>query len=132
MVVAAKDERFIVKLEQAIAEKYGRETIQNFRAGWNENKQDDYLRQVAAFTAKHSHLRERRLFIRKDRVHCPICDLSLSTAKDDVCHLKFGCCFSCYIEHVEHREKSWEDKRKRLLFVKEKAEDAKQGKIPST
>ena len=42
----SKDQDYIVRVEQAIAQKYGEETIQNPKAGWDENKEKAYLEQM--------------------------------------------------------------------------------------
>ena len=42
----SKDQDYIVRVEQAIAQKYGEETIQNPKAGWDENKEKVYLEQM--------------------------------------------------------------------------------------
>ena len=39
----SKDPDYIVKVEQAIAKKYGEEAIQNPKAEWDENKEKVYL-----------------------------------------------------------------------------------------
>ena len=41
-----EDPNYIVKLEQAIAKKYGQETIQNPRGNWDEEKEKDYEGQI--------------------------------------------------------------------------------------
>ena len=41
-----KDLNHIVKVEKAIAKKYGEEDIQNPRANWNDEKEQDYLEQI--------------------------------------------------------------------------------------
>ena len=42
----SKDPNYIVKLEKAIAEKYGQEAIQHPRSGWTEEKELSYLDQI--------------------------------------------------------------------------------------
>ena len=42
----SKDPDYIVKVEQAIAKKYGEEAIQNPKAEWDENKEKVYLEQM--------------------------------------------------------------------------------------
>ena len=44
--MSKKDPNYVVKLEKAIAEKYGEETIQNPKKNWNEEK--EYLDQSIA------------------------------------------------------------------------------------
>ena len=42
----SKDPDYIVRVEQAIAQKYGEEAIQNPKAEWDENKEIVYLEQM--------------------------------------------------------------------------------------
>ena len=41
-----KDPNYIVKLEKAIAKKYGEEAIENPRKHWNDEKEEDYQKQI--------------------------------------------------------------------------------------
>ena len=41
-----KDLNYIAKLEQAIAKKYGAETIQNPRSTWTQEKEEKYLEEI--------------------------------------------------------------------------------------
>ena len=41
-----KDLNYIARLEQAIAKKYGEETIQNPRATWTQEKEQKYLKEI--------------------------------------------------------------------------------------
>ena len=38
-----KDPNFVAKLEKAIADKYGNETIQNPKLNWDEEKEQKYV-----------------------------------------------------------------------------------------
>ena len=42
----------IARIERAIAEKYGAESIVNPRAGWDEKKEKAYLKQMQEFYQK--------------------------------------------------------------------------------
>ena len=44
----SNDPNKIAAIEKAIAEKYGKETIQNPKGNWNEIKEKDYLEQSRA------------------------------------------------------------------------------------
>ena len=50
----SKDYDKIAAVEKAIAEKYGKEAIQNPRGNWDENKEKDYLEQSKKFYKKQS------------------------------------------------------------------------------
>ena len=41
-----KDPNFAIKVESAIAEKYGVETVQHPQRDWNPEKEEDYLEQL--------------------------------------------------------------------------------------
>ena len=51
----SKDYDKIARAEKAIAEKYGKEAVQNPRANWDENKEKDYLEQ-----SKHFYKKQRK------------------------------------------------------------------------
>ena len=115
-----KDLNKIAALEKAIAEKYGTEAIQNPRANWDEIKEEDYLEQMRALyqkTAKNESFQEKidingikvskKLFNRDSLQRCPVCHSLARKASDDVCLLKFECCYICYIQYVEDREERW-------------------------
>ena len=115
-----KDPNYVVKLEKAIQQKYGEETIQNPNAGWDEEKEKIYLEQL-----KKVGLKERRLDDQKEKVNaggflinkkllnkesnrvCPACGTYSFKARDDVYMSKYECCFDCYITYVEGREERW-------------------------
>tara|TARA_R110002020_G_scaffold135370_5_gene302287 strand:+ start:1075 stop:1458 length:384 start_codon:yes stop_codon:yes gene_type:complete len=115
-----KDPNYVVKLEKAIQQKYGEETIQNPNAGWDEEKEKIYLKQL-----KKVGLKERRLDDQKEKVNaggflinkkllnkesnrvCPVCGTYSFKARDDVYMSKYECCFDCYITYVEGREERW-------------------------
>ena len=41
-----KDPNYVVKVEQAIAKKYGEETVQHPRANWTDDKEREYISQL--------------------------------------------------------------------------------------
>ena len=41
--MSKKDPNYVVKLEKAIAEKYGEEAIQNPKKNWNDEKEAQYV-----------------------------------------------------------------------------------------
>ena len=116
-----KDYNFIAKVEQAIGDKYGEETIQNPKANWSEEKEKEYLEQI-----KKIQLKQRKISEAKDKVEvngffiskkllnkdskrlCPVCETYSFEMKDDLYMSKFECCFDCYIQWVEGREDRWE------------------------
>jgi len=110
----------IAAIEQAIAKKYGEETVQNPHANWDEDKEKDYIEQMKEFY-KTKSLNERwqdkidvngikvtkKLLNRESSRTCPICGTFPKRSMDDVCLLKFDCCNTCYTQYVEDREDRW-------------------------
>jgi len=120
--VSKKDPNYVVKVEKAIAEKYGDETIQNPRGSWSEEKEKKYLEGMKRFyekttsARKESERREHKGFListallnRKSERDCPVCEKYSFEKKDDLYMIKFNCCWMCYIEHVEGREDRWKE-----------------------
>jgi len=115
-----KDLDYIVKVEKAIAQKYGQETIQNPRSGWTEEKEKDYLEQIKEIykaectKSKHSGRIEKegffvtkKLFSRENDRVCTACHEYSFELRDDVYMNRFDCCYKCYVKFVEDREKRW-------------------------
>lgn len=125
-----KDLDYIAGMEKAIEEKYGKEAVQNPASSWNEEKEKKYKDEVKERAKKLSREREKHETIEKDgflikkklvsktaeRV-CPVCGTFSFSIRDDVYMNKFECCFSCYVQHVEGREDTWEQKKKELNNV---------------
>ena len=118
----SKDQDYIVRVEQAIAQKYGEETIQNPKAGWDENKEKAYLEQMRELYKKQKKNDEandkvelngikvsRKLLNRESKTGCPVCGSFSHSARDDVSLVKFDCCYNCYIKWVEGREERWKE-----------------------
>ena len=47
--MSKKDPNYIVKLEQAIAKKYGKEAVENPRKYWTDEKEKEYTSQLKDF-----------------------------------------------------------------------------------
>ena len=45
-VMKSKDPDYAIKVEKAIAEKYGNDTVQNPKANWTDEKEKEYLEQL--------------------------------------------------------------------------------------
>lgn len=116
-----KDWDYIAKLEKAISQKYGSDTVQNPRSNWDDEKEKEYLEQLKKLYKKELRLKEqeemvevggflvaKKLLNRDRSKNCPICDSYLKNIKDDVYMIKYECCEMCYINYVEHREERWE------------------------
>ena len=120
-LMSEKDFDKIAAIEHAIAKKYGSETVQNPRSNWDETKEKEYLEQMRELykkNTKHEAFQEKidvngikvakKLFNRDSLRHCPVCSSLARKATDDVCLLKFDCCYNCYDRYVEGREERWE------------------------
>jgi len=115
-----KDLEYVAKVENAIAKKYGEETIQNPKASWNDEKEKEYLQQIKNFAKKERQRSEskdkvevngffvsKKLLNRSSSRVCPVCDSYSFEVSDDLYLNKFDCCFECYIQWVEDREQRW-------------------------
>ena len=83
------DPTYLAALEKAIKEKYGSNTIKDFRSSWEEEKEKQYLEQLQSDRLQRDEktkCREeinlgeikisRRRNLKKDDRTCPVCKLS--------------------------------------------------------
>ena len=125
-----KDFNWVVKVEKAIAEKYGDIAVQNPRSFWDEKKEASYLEQIKQRYKKDNRQRETSEKINKDgfflskklltkdedRV-CPACFEYSFSLKDDLYMNKYDCCYKCYVHFVERREDRWMNIDQRVEFL---------------
>lgn len=114
-----KDPNYAVKVEQAIAKKYGEETVVNPKSQWNNDKEKEYLDEL-----KNAYLADAdtedldkeevygvfipsKLLKEESKRSCPVCNTYSFKSNDDVYMTKFDCCQMCYIKWVEDREDRW-------------------------
>ena len=110
----------IAAIEKAIAEKYGKEAVQNPKGNWSEIKEKEYLKQSKDFYKKQYENEawqekvdvngikiSKKLLTRESLKNCPVCGSFPRKSMDDVCLVKFECCNKCYIQYVENREERW-------------------------
>jgi len=115
-----KDLNYVAAVEKAIAEKYGKEAVQDFRSTWEAEREESYLVQLKNRRTELQTLNDRKKFflvgdveIRKKRNTdktnrtCPVCKTYSFSSKDDLYMNRFECCNQCYIEYVEFREDRW-------------------------
>lgn len=115
-----KDPNEIVKIEKAIAQKYGEDTIANPKHYWNEEKEKEYVEQLKELSAIQIKQEEKDqkvnidgIFISKKLLNkdskrtCPICSVYSFSNKDDLYMNRYECCYKCYIQWVEGREERW-------------------------
>ena len=115
-----KDTNYIAAVEKAISEKYGKNTVQDFRKDWNEQKEKIYLNQLKSQVKKSSSLKYKKkqklvgeIVISKpstdkktERV-CPVCKTYSFSSQDDLYMNRFQCCYKCYFDFVDHQEDRW-------------------------
>ena len=115
-----KDPNYLAAVEKAITEKYGKDTVQDFRNQWQEDKEKDYLKQLIRLTKKNDNLsttkeefvvgdikiNKRRSKQKQDRT-CPVCKTYSFSSRDDLYMNRFGCCWRCHIDFVQGNEEEW-------------------------
>ena len=115
-----RDQNYIAKLEKAIADKYGDAAVQNPKANWNKDKEEEYLQELKKINEKHfaqEELQEKveqegvllskKLLMRSGNTSCPQCGKYDLTARDEIFVLRWECCETCHIKYVEGREERW-------------------------
>ena len=113
----SKDPNYSIKVEQAIAKKYGKDTVQHPKKNWDDKKEREYLSQIKDFYNSSEQtfdevelegvLISRKLITRESKRSCPVCKTYSFKSNDDVYMSKFDCCEKCYIQWVEGREDRW-------------------------
>jgi len=117
-----KDFNYIASVEKAIAAKYGKDTVQDFRSDWQPTREKEYLSQLKALNKKRDLFRGNELIEKKGDVvlkrrnkakpterTCPVCKTYSFSTKDDLYMNRFKACFSCYVVFIEDREERWSD-----------------------
>ena len=120
MIKEHDDPHYVVKVEKAIAKKYGEEAIQNPKKDWDEEKEKEYQEQIEEFYKKRDKIKDKsekvevdgifipkKLLSRGKERTCPVCKTYSFKSQDDVYMNKYECCFGCYIQYVEDREERW-------------------------
>ena len=115
-----KDLNKIVKIEKAIAKKFGQEAIINPKSKWDDEKEQEYLQQLKEFYSRQrkkadndekineeGFLLSKNLINRESKRVCTTCSEYSFNMKDDLYMNKFDCCWKCYIQWVEDREERW-------------------------
>ena len=99
-----KDYDFVAAVEVAIAEKYGKDTVQDFRSKWDSEKEKDYLEQLKDKKTKNKHIRNKKP--NQNRT-CPVCKTYSFSSKDDLYMNRFECCYLCYVDFVHQNPEKW-------------------------
>ena len=117
--MSKKDPNYVVKIEQAIAKKYGDQTVQHPKKDWTDEKEKEYLQQQRELHYKLLQEEDidkvevngvfvpKKLIKKNSNRSCPVCNVYSFKSNDDVYMSKFGCCEKCYIQWVEGREERW-------------------------
>jgi hypothetical protein len=111
---------YIAKLEKAISQKYGEETVGNPKKFWDQEKEKEYTQQAIEEQRKFSRVSDsqdkiqqdgflinKKLFTKEQKRICPICLIYSFQTRDDLYMNKFDVCFGCYVKWVEDREERW-------------------------
>ena len=117
-----KDWNYIAAVEKSIAEKYGKNTVQDFRSEWEEEKEKSYLEQLKVRTSKLNQRRDINETVIKDGLvikkrnknkaaerRCPVCKTYSFSRSDDLYMNRFECCQRCYVVFVVNREERWQE-----------------------
>tara|TARA_Y100000296_G_C5131466_1_gene235788 strand:- start:44 stop:424 length:381 start_codon:yes stop_codon:yes gene_type:complete len=118
--MSIKDPDRIAAIEKAISQKYGNEAIKNPKSDWTEEKEKEYLSQMKELYEKiklNNELQDKvdingikiskKLLNKESLKTCSVCDSFSRRAKDDVCLIKFDCCWQCFEKYVDGREERW-------------------------
>tara|TARA_R100001082_G_scaffold110595_3_gene90982 strand:- start:489 stop:866 length:378 start_codon:yes stop_codon:yes gene_type:complete len=119
--MSEKDPNYAVKVEQAIAKKYGKEAVVNPKSRWDDEKEKEYLQQLKETYSPDADTEDldkeeifgvfipKKLLKEESNRSCSTCNTYSFKSKDDVYMTKFGCCWNCYVQHVQGREKRWKN-----------------------
>ena len=111
------DPDYIARLEKAISDKYGKETIEHPKVSWDDKKEKEYLAELKTNYRQEIENSEKQeingvliskeLLNREMKRSCPVCNNYSFKSVDDLYMTKFECCSNCYIQWVEGREQRW-------------------------
>ena len=109
----------IAKIEKAIKDKYGEETIKSPAQDWTDEQEAEYVQDLKVLAKKEKRWQannekveiQEGVFVSKkllkkegsDSRVCPMCKTYSFDLKDDLYMTKYSCCWSCYIDHIEGR-----------------------------
>ena len=114
------DLNYIAAVEKAISEKYGKDTVQDFRNDWEEDKEKEYLNQLKDLRVKRDRyqknheelivgdvkIKKRSTDQKTDRT-CPVCKTYSFSRRDDLYMNRFKSCHDCYVDFIIGREEKW-------------------------
>ncbi len=104
------DPNYIAAVEKAIAEKYGKDTVQDFRSKWDEKKEKHYLEQLSRRNKERNKKDKNNQKKRNSTERtCPICKTYSFSGRDDLYMNRFKTCYKCYTEFILQLEDRWND-----------------------
>tara|TARA_R100000008_G_scaffold43356_1_gene25089 strand:+ start:289 stop:678 length:390 start_codon:yes stop_codon:yes gene_type:complete len=122
-----KDWDYIASLEKAIAKKYGEIAIKNPASEWNQEKEEEYLKQIKEVERRevernsidttvemNGFFISEKLINKETNRQCPLCEVYSFNNRDELYMNKFRCCYKCYVEHLEGVEHHWKKKWERI------------------
>jgi hypothetical protein len=106
-----QDPDYALKVEHAISEKYGAETVQHPQSDWNPQKEQEYLEQLRLLNRKLDKISEKlekvevqgvliskKLLNKDSNRSCPVCSTYSFDTRDNVYMTKYTCCRTCYYQ----------------------------------
>ena len=118
-----KDWNYIASVEKAIAERYGKDTVQDFRSTWEPEKEKEYFTQLESKRKKRNTISSQKnkaktigdIVVRNPRKHktenrtCPVCKTYSFSGADDLYMNRFEMCRQCYYDFAQGKEEKWQD-----------------------
>ena len=113
-----RDPDYAIRLEKAIAEKYGEKTVLNPHSQWTPEKEKKYLKELKDIHTsedllekeKEEHngfLVSEKLINLSKKKYCNTCDTYRPELYNRMYFIKFDCCKKCFIQFIESREERW-------------------------
>ena len=98
MSESKKDPNYAIKIERAIADKYGTETVQHPQRDWSPQKEKNYIEQLKLLNQKLDKISEKiekvevqgvliskKLLNKDSNRSCPVCSVYSFSTRDDKC-----------------------------------------------
>ena len=117
-----RDLNYVAALEKAMMEKYGEQTVINPKAGWNPEKEQEYINQTKEAYKKEALAEQtqekvdlggvliaKKLINKNNDRQCNYCGIYSFNRNDDVFFSKYNMCNNCFIKHVDGREERWKN-----------------------
>jgi hypothetical protein len=113
-----RDQNFVAALEKAIKEKYGEESIVNPKSLWDEEKEQEYQKDLKEAYKKETESKKTKEVMQIDGVliskklinknisrQCKFCKRYSFVKIDDLFLTKYQSCHICYTDNVEDKLK---------------------------